>query len=349
MLTHAKQAGRPRPVCILTTDDDCTADRIVWHLGRLHVPIHRMDLADFPQHVQLDAVFQADRWTGRLTTEYWSLALEDIGAIWWWHPGHPRLDCSGMTPSEAAWAHDEALAGLAGVLATVDCVHLNHPGATRASQSKPDALRHAARYGLAVPATWIGNDPAAGTRFTQQTPATVCKSLVAPAVTHPDGTHSSFHTTAVHATDLDASIAHTAHQLQRAIDTQYAIRLTVVGEEMFAARIDAHSQAAQADWRSDYDALTYSHVPLPNSVRTGVRHLMHHYRLAYAAIDLLVDDQGRHWFVDLNAAGQHDWIQRQLPDLHIAEAIAQYLAGAPASGSHHRPQRGTAYPQQEDQ
>ncbi|MFH8350114.1 MvdC/MvdD family ATP grasp protein [Streptomyces sp. NPDC018045] len=343
MLTGAAQTGRLRPVCILTTDDDSTADRIVWQLGRLHVPVHRMDVADFPQHAQLDAVLRAGRWTGHLTTAHWTLRLEDIGAIWWWHPSPPRLDPTGMAPSETAWAQAEALAGLAGVLATVDCVHLNHPSATRASQSKPDALRQAARCNLAVPATWIGNSPAAGIRFTQQAPATVCKSLVTPGLTYPDGTSSSFHTSEVRTTDLDASITHTAHQLQRAIATQYAIRLTVVGDQEFAARIDAHSPAAQADWRSDYDALTYSHAFLPDSVRRGVRRLLHHYRLAYAAIDLLVDDQGTHWFVDLNAAGQHEWIQRKLPDLHIAEALAQFLARTPAPGSHHPTHHGMVH------
>ncbi len=235
-----------------------------------------------------------------------------------------------MAPSEAAWARDEALAGLAGVLTAVECVHLNHPSATRASQSKPDALRQAARCGLAVPATWIGNDPPASVRFTQQAPAAVCKSLVAPLLTYPDGTHRHFHTSPVTASDLDTSIARTAHQLQQAIATQYAVRLTVVDQHMFAARIDAHSPAAQADWRSDYDALTYSHTTLPDSVRASVRRLMRYYRLVYAAIDLLVDSQGTHWFVDLNAAGQHDWIGKELPDLHIAEAIARLLARGPA-------------------
>ncbi|MEU7202866.1 MvdC/MvdD family ATP grasp protein [Streptomyces sp. NPDC045470] len=330
LTTSAVQAGQGRPVCILTSDTDCTADRIVWHLDQLGAPVYRMDLASFPQHAHLDAAFHDGRWTGYLTTDYWTLPLEDIGAIWWWHPGRPDLDPTGMTPSEAAWAHDEALAGLAGVLAAVDCVHLNHPAATRASQSKPDALRQAARCGLAVPATWIGNDPPASVRFAQQAPATVCKSLVAPLLTYPDGTRRHFHTSPVTASNLDTSIARTAHQLQQAIATQYAVRLTVVGQQMFAARIDAHSPAAQADWRSDYDALTYSHTTLPDSVRAGVRRLMRYYRLVYAAIDLLVDSQGTHWFVDLNAAGQHDWIGKELPDLHIAEAIARLLARGPA-------------------
>ncbi|WP_406141682.1 hypothetical protein [Streptomyces sp. NBC_01089] len=41
----------------------------------------------------------------------------------------------------------------------------------------------------------------------------------------------------------------------------------------------------------------------------GVLALMSHSTLAYAAIDLLVGHDDRWYLIDLNPAGQYDWLQ----------------------------------------
>lgn len=155
----------------------------------------------------------------------------------------------------------------------------------------------------------------------------VCKSIVAPGIDHGDGRHSELYTRPIRPTDLADSIALTAHQLQQRIPKEFEVRLVVVGTQMFPARIDAHSDAARADFRADYGALTYRHIDLPETVHHGIQQLMQHYHLSYAAIDLLVDaDTGRWLLIDLNPAGQHDWLQQKLPDMRIASAIAELLS-----------------------
>ncbi|MBD2830248.1 hypothetical protein ID875_25555 [Streptomyces globisporus] len=54
---------------------------------------------------------------------------------------------------------------------------------------------------------------------------------------------------------------------------------------------------------------------------------MQDYGLSYAASDLLVDSHGRWYFVDCNPAGQYRWLENELPDLGITQALAQLLAG----------------------
>ncbi|RYJ28816.1 hypothetical protein CU044_2577 [Streptomyces sp. L-9-10] len=127
---------------------------------------------------------------------------------------------------------------------------------------------------------------------------------------------------------LDDRIAAGAHQLQHAVDKLFEVRLVVVGDQQFAARIDAGSAPARADYRADYDALSYSTVSVPNSVRDGVRRLMAHYNLSYAALDLLVDADGRWLLVDLNPSGQYGWIEQALPELRISAALAALLGTA---------------------
>ncbi|MCX5239059.1 hypothetical protein OG824_28060 [Streptomyces prunicolor] len=311
---------------MVTEDNNTTADRIVLELARLDVSVVRFDLADFPHHLILDAALRGNGWTGTLSSRGRMVALEEIGAVLWWHPGKPQISADGLSDVESEWVRKEATAGLVGVLAALNCFHFSHPPATLAAQLKADALARAALCGIRVPDTWIGNSQIPAKEFVSGSRSgAVCKSLVSPAIV--DGLYSSsFYTSRVDAAQIDESITESAHHLQYAVEKAYEVRLIVVGREMFAAGIHAHSAAARSDFRSDYQALTYSYVEIPDVIRDGVTKILNHYRLFYAAIDFIADCDDQWWLLDLNPAGNYDWLQKELPELAISAAIARLLA-----------------------
>jgi hypothetical protein len=322
---------RPGTVCVVTGAGDVTADRVVEELHRREVPVVRFDLAHFPAEVTLDAVCGRGGWRGEIAAYGRRVALEEIGAVWWWHPGLPQVavppECG---PGWERWARREAAAGLGGVLSALECRHVNHPGATFAGQVKADVLVQAVRAGLEVPPTWIGNHLGGARAFAASTGGeAVCKSLTEPGIT-ANGEHAPFFTTPVSAFQLDASLALTAHQLQRRVDKRHEVRLVMAGEEVFAARITAGSPAARRDFRADYGALAYEVEQVPGRIRDGVARLMRHYGLAFAVCDFLVGRDGGWWLVDLNPAGQWAWLEHELPGLEITGALARLLA-VPAS------------------
>jgi 8-oxo-dGTP pyrophosphatase MutT (NUDIX family)/glutathione synthase/RimK-type ligase-like ATP-grasp enzyme len=319
---------------VVTTRQDITADRVLIDLTAAGADVLRLDLAYWPS-VRLDATCTgAAGWTGTLTVSGRTVRLEEITTVWWWHPA-PAVVHAGRTPAEAEWVSREATAGLSGVLAALDCRHVNHPAHTQAAQSKADVLAQAARCGLRVPDSWIGNHPPGARNFATQGPGgTVIKSLSQPVI-QETGRRSTLYTRPVDPDQLDETVSITAHHLQHQVIKQFEVRLVVVGAEMLAARIDAHSPAARQDFRADYPSLTYSVVDVPEAVRSGVRRLMAHYGLLYAALDLLVDKAGTWWLVDLNPAGQWGWLQQHLPDLDIAGAMTRLLTDRPHSRSGH--------------
>ncbi|MBR7675589.1 ATP-grasp ribosomal peptide maturase [Streptomyces daliensis] len=232
-----------------------------------------------------------------------------------------------MSPEQAEWASGETNAGLAGLLASLpDCLQVNHPSAAHRANSKISVLVQAQRAGLEVPPTWIGNTPSPARAFAEQQGKVVCKSLTRPDITYDSGERSFFPTTPVPAHRINEQVAAHVHQLQHAVEKAFEVRLTVIGRHMFAVRIDAHSTAAQADWRTDPDARSYRVIDLPATVRHGVAALLDHYCLRYAALDLLVQHDGRWLLVDLNTAGQYGWLETALPDLRISQALAAFLA-----------------------
>lgn len=343
------QTGRRRPVCVLTTQTDVTADRVIGYLNRMNTPLLRIDLADFPHSVELDATCDNGRWVGTLTTaDGRCLRLEDVGAVWWWHPG--SVNVVAGTAAESAWASRETSAGLSGVLASLDALHVNHPVSTYAAQAKAIMLARAARFGLRVPGTWIGNRPLGAREFATSTTDVVTKSLVDPVIPRPShgnqkaaesvvgsGCRRSterriLYTTPICAAAIDDSVRLMAHQLQRRVHKDYEVRLVVIGQAIFSVRIDAHSPAAKRDFRADYGSLTYRTTDVPNPVRSSVKALMGHYGLVTAALDFLVDADGQWHFVDCNSAGHYGWLEAHLP-LGASEALARLLADPSASGT----------------
>lgn len=124
----------------------------------------------------------------------------------------------------------------------------------------------------------------------------------------------------------DAAIAATMCLFQQRQDKAYEVRLTVVDGQCFAARIDAHSERAQIDWRADYDNLSYTPISTPDHIQTAVSSLLSLLRLRFAALDFIITPEG-HWvFIgDVNPNGQWAWISELTP--RIAAAIADALQG----------------------
>jgi hypothetical protein len=134
------------------------------------------------------------------------------------------------------------------------------------------------------------------------------------------------YTTVVGAADLDDdAIRTTAHQFQEWVDKAYEVRLTVVDDRLFAARLTGRSADALVDWRSDYDAVEYAVVEVPEPVRRGVAALLAGLDLRFAAMDFAVRPDGRWVFLDLNPNGQWGWIEHET-GLPICAALADALS-----------------------
>ena len=117
---------------------------------------------------------------------------------------------------------------------------------------------------------------------------------------------------------------------QAYVPKRFELRITVVGQQVFAAEIHSqHTNHTRHDWRR-YDLDETPHFPhaLPPDVAQRCIQLVQELGLCYGAIDMVLTPDDRYVFLEINPSGQYLWIE-QLTGLPITDALCDLLiAGA---------------------
>lgn len=314
-----------RSVLVVTDRYDPTADLVVEELNRREVPVFRFDTSEFPTALTVGAELGVDGWRGRAWTGRRSVELAAVSGIYYRRPTVFTFH-QDMSTEERRWAAVQARLGFGGLLAGL-APWLNHPHDIGYAEYKPVQLQAAITAGFRVPRTMITNDPDTAQRFVAEVGQAVYKPFGGTvAVTDTEGTHQVFATLVTPQQAGDPSVAHSMHLFQAWVPKAYEVRLTVVDDQFFAARINAQSPTAQVDWRADYRSLAYAPIKTPTPVRSQVTELLRRLGLRFAAMDFVVAPDGEWWFLEANPNGQWAWIEAETA-MPIAATIADALEG----------------------
>jgi len=122
--------------------------------------------------------------------------------------------------------------------------------------------------------------------------------------------------------DIDVSPT----MFQKYIDKELDIRVTVIGDKIFACEI--HSQD-NSDSKIDFrlvDPLKIAHKvhQMPDEIVRDIKKFMDIMELNFAAMDFVLDTNGKYWFLESNCNGQWLWIEYQT-GMKMIEAMADLL------------------------
>jgi hypothetical protein len=306
---------------IVTSRADYTADWLILELQKRGTPFVRFNTEDFPDSASL-------RWSSdgatALTLGARELDLASISAVWYRRPGVPLVDTADPV---AVWAAGETREALDGLWKTLEALWVNHPDRNRLAECKPEQLRRAADLGFTVPASIVTNDPEAAAAFASEQPdGVVCKPLRSGRVSN--GTTSKlFFTTLLNASALAAlgEIGPEPYLFQAFVPKRYDVRVTVIGHDSFAARIESQSDPeARVDWRrGDPRRLRHEVEELSPEVGAQCVELVASYGLRFGAIDLAATGEG-YVFFEINPNGQWAWLE-QVVNLPLRARLADLL------------------------
>jgi len=324
-------------VLIISNSSDLHADLMAPLLAARGMQSFRIDLDRFPRDYQLSQCFL----NGSLRAQLRHLPsgvqvdLEHVGAVWNRKSGEFAFPSDDLAPQELAYARQESEQALFGLLYTIDCFWVSHPTALRGACWKGEQLQRAICHGFRVPASIVTNDPGAARAFLGALPGPgIFKSMSSPLLAADkvaDGERivNGLATTLVTQelfNCLDA-VGELACHFQEYIPKQYELRVTVIGESVFAARIDSQDDArTQVDCRDMSADVRYSAVQLPEDLERRCRTFVRSYGLAFSALDLIVTPEGEYVFLENNPCGQFLFIEQLVPEYRLFEAVADLLS-----------------------
>lgn len=255
-----------------------------------------------------------------------NVLASDVRSVWFRFKPIVELPHWGpMQTSAAQFAQGEWRTTLRSLeLFFPDALWINRPHAQVSANSKISQLINAQACGMKVPETLITNDPQEVISFIRTHGRVIYKTLEFAAF--PDQT-------GVYTTEIDEelisknerSIRRAPGIFQKLIDKEFELRVTVVGDAMFTARINTPSEGKGAvDWRYNIFDSMYESWELDEATRKKIAAFQQSFGLMYGAYDLVRSPSGETFFLECNPAGQYLWLEHEA-SLPISESIANLL------------------------
>ncbi len=113
---------------------------------------------------------------------------------------------------------------------------------------------------------------------------------------------------------------------QEKIDKKFELRITVVGREVFSAKIFSQEREdTKIDWRKNQFELRYEEYLIDDKLRESILQFHTDNKLVFGAYDFIMTPEGHPIFLEVNPSGQWLWIEEKL-GLPISKAIAYELS-----------------------
>ncbi|HEU4655716.1 MAG TPA: hypothetical protein VFS47_17130 [Steroidobacteraceae bacterium] len=319
-------------ILIVSTPGDGPANAVEARLRARGLKILRFDTADFPARANLTISYRpgVSKYTLRVNGE--THRFDRLDAVWFRKPGQPEIHADIKDEEVRSVMQQDASEFLAAVWDSLDCRALpGTPSEMKVAQRKGSQLARAQALGFELAPTIVSNDPAEFLDlYRSENGRLISKIIGSLTLRSRMGSEFMRYTNTVSTRDVlhAHSISYGPLVLQAYVPKRVEIRVTVVGEKVFAAEI--HSQSTNRtrfDWRR-YDLGSTPHKPhqLPREIVQRCVDLVKQSRLTYGTIDLILTPDDRYVFLELNSAGEYGWIE-QLTGLPISDAIADFLAG----------------------
>lgn len=308
---------------LVTNRRDITMDYVVAELHRRGQPYMRLNTELLPKALCTMAGYPRDAWSISLDGE--TVHGEEVTGAYFRRPGAPIISDDVSDEGERAYIGAEWSSFLKSLYSRLDGRWLNSPTKIFIAEDKPMQLLLAQEIGFDVPRVAVTND-IKSVRSIAANGQAVGKPLRQAVLT--GDTERVMFTTRLGSIDdghADA-IALTPFITQTEVVKQYDVRVTVVGERVFATAIWSQDYSeTEVDWRQgSRPDLQHERIELTEAVQEQCVELVRRLGLRYGAIDLVRDKAGKLWFLEINPNGQWAWIEN-LTGYPIASAIVDEL------------------------
>jgi glutathione synthase/RimK-type ligase-like ATP-grasp enzyme len=246
--------------------------------------------------------------------------LSTVGAVWWRRLQPFRLPVALTDPVHCRLAMSEAETAFRGLYQAMNTFWVNDPVLDAAAHHKPFQLALAQEVGLTIPTTLMTNYPEEARDFWRRHRGNVIYKMF---IALPEAWRETRRLRSDE-TALAEAVRTTPVIFQSYIEAVADVRVTIIGDEIFAASTDVRKGEYPIDFQMNLDARFETHE-LPSEVQDTLRLLTRRLGLEYGAVDVRLTPEGSYVFLEINPAGQFLWIEMATGQ-KIAAALAAHLA-----------------------
>jgi len=312
-------------IFIISSEKDLHTQAVLAALrARGHNDVRVVDLGEFPMQMDVSLTFHndSDSQFALRFADGKRVAMSEVEAVWWRRPQPYGLPAEMTDPVNRSFAMQEADFAFKGIWACSNAMWMNDVNRDSAASNKPWQLEVAKKLGLSVPRTLITNSPLDARRFSDESAGKVIyKAFLASAMAWRE-------TRVLRPEDMAMidSVKLAPVIFQSYVEATHDLRVTVVGEQIFAAGAMTGKGEYQADIRMNMQ-VDWQPYTLPDDVADKLLKLMKFLGLQYGAVDFRVTPEGEHVFLEINPAGQFLFIENAT-GMKISEAMAEHLITA---------------------
>jgi glutathione synthase/RimK-type ligase-like ATP-grasp enzyme len=278
-----------------------------------------LDLADYPVKLTFTLSYvNGERRLRLKRPAEGDLDLMAVRSVWWRRPRAFVLPETLRDPTHRRLALSEASTAFSGAYEAMNAMWINPPARDAVASHKSYQLAVAQDLGLEIPSTVMTSDPEEAREFWRECDGDVVyKQFIAL----PDAWSETRRLGEAETKATDAAIRLAPVIFQRHVQAVADLRITIVGDEVFAAAADVRDLEYDVDVRLNRNPRHIA-CKLPNEVTERLHAMMRRLGLVYGAIDMRLTEDGRYVFLEINPAGQF---------LYIEEATGQPITAAMAA------------------
>jgi glutathione synthase/RimK-type ligase-like ATP-grasp enzyme len=305
---------------IITNKDDYTADYLINKLNQQNRKYYRLNTEDIFDLCKVS--FKIIEHTLKTVFPF----SDEIEAVWFRRVKFPVLN-DMLSTKEKEYMYNEIDAFFKNLWETIDAKWLSIPHFTYRAESKLLQLKKAGQLEFNLPKSLISSDAEEISNFYYELNKNVIIKPLYNNRYRGDALDWLIYTNKLTDEKLESlSKAAPLHSIyQECIQKKLELRVTVVGNEVFAASVDSQNHSAtKTDWRRK--KLKFKSFELPEMIKTKCIKLVKDLNISFGAIDIILTPEDKYIFLEINPNGQWAWIEFDT-EQKISQSIIEYLYG----------------------
>ena len=321
-------------VLVVTRSDEPNVQRVIPILRAKGVPVVRMNTDTFLYDTEI--TFLSTKKDDELVLhcpESGVLSLSEVQSVWYRRPPTPKAH-PNTNPLYKEFAENESGKFLWSAWSTLKSPAVqwvNHPLALKLLEfNKLYQLRAAANVGLLIPETLVTNKVGEAIVFCEKHGGRVAlKTFGGNNLKDARGNNLVIYTRGITKRELlehSDGMKYAPVMLENYVPKKIELRVTVVGDAIFACGIHSQdSSRTKDDWRKyDFPKVKHEVFTLPKGIQEKLLRFMKSLDISFGAIDMVLTPDDDFTFLEVNPSGQWGWIEA-ITGMPISEAIANLL------------------------